>query len=50
MPPAPHIPIGQVIKTIKSFAHGAGPLPDELRADYLKQIMGPDEDDTIIPL
>ena len=42
MPPAPHIPIEQVIKATKSFAHGAGPLPDGLRADYLKQITGPD--------
>ena len=50
MPPAPHIPIEQVIKAIKSFAPGVGPGPDGLRADYLKQIMGPDDDDTIIPL
>ena len=50
MPPAPHIPIEQVIKAIKSFAPGVGPGPDGLRADYLKQIMGPDNDDTIIPL
>ena len=50
MPPAPHIPIEQVIRAIKSFAPGVGPGPDGLRADYLKQIMGPDDDDTIIPL
>ena len=50
MPPAPHIPIEQVIKAIKSFAPGVGPGPDGLRADYLKQIMGPDDDNTIIPL
>ena len=39
-----------MIKAIKSFAPGVGPGPDGLRADYLKQIMGPDDDDTIIPL
>ena len=39
------IPIEQVIKAIKSFAPGVGPRPDALRADYLKQIMGPDDDD-----
>ena len=50
MPPAPHIPIEQVIKAIKSFVPGVGPGPDGLRADYLKQIRGPDDDDTIIPL
>ena len=36
-PPPGQIPVDGVVRGIKSFAHGAGPGPSGLRADFLRQ-------------
>eukprot|EP00438_Fugacium_kawagutii_P000312 Skav205273 [mRNA] locus=scaffold1841:208849:211374:- [translate_table: standard] len=50
MPPPPFIAVGDVVKAIRSFRVGVGPGPDGLRADFLKALIGHDEDEGILPL